>query len=77
MGPKPTHFDASGVTLGPIEARYDEEMPSVIHSWRIATLITINGQLWEKAFLPFGLDVLSVIADWNLRQTDTWRRRVV
>lgn len=44
----------------------------VVEGFRTVRLVTAAGHAWDKNFLPFNLNINSVVLDWNLKQLDTW-----
>ena len=71
------HWDARIITIGELGVAENEDAEHLVTGYRIARIVTVNGQIWEKAFLPFGLTIQTVSADWNQRQLNTWTRRIV
>ncbi len=72
-----TFFEAAKVIVNPElegsqSAKKDE--PTVWFYFHRVRLITVNGEIWEKAFLPFGLTTAKVIADWDTGNIHTWMR---
>lgn len=64
------HFDAAKVIINP--EIMESVNAGVTLPFQLVRLITCNGEIWDKAFLPFGLSIAAVIADWNLRDLKTW-----
>ena len=67
---KEVHHDAAKVLID--ETLEVHEAENILTGFHRCTVITVNGEMWAKAFLPFGLQADSVIADWNLRDLRTW-----
>jgi hypothetical protein len=53
----------------------DDNLPDVIMPAKHARIITVNGEIWDRKFMAFGLDENKIVKHWDANCNDgIWKR---
>lgn len=70
------HFHVAKILIGALEVSIPEDKPTVRQGCQLVRVILVNGQMYAQWMLPFGLNELSIVANWDQRWKTDWRRIV-
>lgn len=69
-----THFHCSKVLIDPNIRKVADKPNEIVYPYQRVRIITVNGQIWERCFSPFGLSESFVRAEWDKRLLSEWTR---